>query len=84
MLASEFELNNFTFDFGKLNVFVGLKKLFFVSDVGGYSGDVGGLKLGDRQDTNEFFREGELFLEALLLRDTQGEIEFDGLIDDPL
>ena len=42
--------------------------------------------MGDRHETKEFFREPELFrdLEALLLRDTQGEFEFEGLIDDPL
>ena len=60
-------------------MFVGLKKLLFESVCGEYSGESGGLMFGERQETNEFFREPEFFLDALLLLDMHGEREFDGL-----
>ena len=36
------------------------------------------------QETKEFFREPEYFLEELLLLDMHGEFEFDGLIEEPM
>ena len=57
--------------------------MLFVSVGGEYSGDKGGLILGERQETKEFFREPEFFLEELLLLDMHGEFEFDGLIEEP-
>ena len=47
---------------------VGVKKLLFWSTCREISdgGDKGGLTLGERQETNEFLRDPEFFLDPLL------------------